>query len=247
MIKKNKVIIVSVVAALLSPTATMAIDLSALKGMHFALGGGGGLPARNFKIADENDNLNPNKQKQRSLKLYNIEIGRQFGDFRAGLEFIYTPNATINLKPSATTSLTGKIRANALLFSVGVDIDEPGGLFTRYVSFGFGASQHKFSQLQMTFPQNEATWAPTATLANIVTAPTKERKLLRFTWKVGIGTALKLHEHVSLNFSYHYLSLGKVPSFYQLTTPAGASTTKSIIRSLERHYHLFNAQLVFKI
>lgn len=247
---KNKLAVTAVAVAavtLLSPTAATAVDLSALKGMHFALGGGGGLPASNFKIANENGVLNANKQKQRSLKLYNAEIGKQFGDFRAGLELIYTPNSTINLKPSATSSLTGKLRTTAALFSVSVDIDNPGGLFTNYLSFGFGASRHRISNMKMTFPTGDATWDTAATFANIAPVPTKQRKMLRFAWKVGLGTSLKLQEHVSLNFAYHYLSLGKIPTSYQLTTKSGKTSTQDIIRSLERRYHLFTVQLVFKI
>jgi opacity protein-like surface antigen len=234
-----------IAAPLLLPISANALDLSMLKDVHVAVGGGGGLTARKFNVADVNGSFNYDKVKQDSLRFYNFEVGKRFGDFIGALEIIHTSNSTFKLYPG-NNYLTGKLRTTAALFNVNFDFEEENSLFTPYFGFGLGLSRSKINNIHYTFPASSATWDASATAATGVAEKVKQRKSFKFAWKIGLGTHLKLRDHVFLNFSYHYANLGKAPERYTLTSSTGAQNTVNIFKGLERRFHLLTAQIVYK-
>jgi opacity protein-like surface antigen len=241
----KKISAAAIAAPFLLPINANALDLSMLKDVHVAVGGGGGLTARKFNVADVNGNFADNRVKQDSLRFYNFEVGKKFGDFIGSLEIIHTSNATFKLYPN-NNSLTGKLRTTAALFNVNFDFEEENSLFTPYFGFGLGLSKSKADNIHYAFPVSAATWDTSASKASGVAEKIKQRKSFKFAWKVGLGTHLKLRDHVFLNFSYHYANLGKAPERYALTSNTGAQNTVNIFKGLERRFHLLNVQIVYK-
>lgn len=162
-----------------------------------------------------------------------LAFGKQYGDFRGEIEYLFVGKQEI--RPNAYDSAALKyksdvsVKSHALMLNGYYDVTKLHSHVTPYVGLGIGAARNEISEERRISRLN-------GSLLNKVEGTNKNK----FAYNVMLGAKVKATDSLFLNVGYKYIDLGKLEGSKKVTPLTGNAVTGTV-HNLSGHnrQHMF--------
>lgn len=160
-----------------------------------------------YALKDGNENYYE-KKKLKNANLYKLAIGKDFGQFRSEIEFIYSGkhklNNAVDYVAGDTYSYHLHTTHKALFLNGYYDFKKLHSSVTPYVGAGIGISHNTVSK-------------ETLNLNGVHNGTWSKKSKNSFAYNLTAGILFKLNKNVHLDFSYKFIDFGKLKGSTALT------------------------------
>lgn len=151
-----------------------------------------------------------------------LAFGKQYGDFRGEMEYLYVGKQDI--KPAAYSSQAidfskskMNVKSHALMLNGYYDVTKLHSHITPYVGFGIGAARNEISE-ELRISKSDGT------VVDRIAGTNKNK----FAYNVMLGAKVKATDSLFLNVGYKYIDLGKLEGSKIVTQLNGNKLTGTV-------------------
>lgn len=150
-----------------------------------------------------------------------LAFGKQYGDFRGELEYLYVGKQ--DMKKNSFSSFANNyrsemnVKSHALMLNGYYDVTKLSSYVTPYVGLGLGVARNEISE-EKRFSTD------TGSLVNKVEGTNKNK----FAYNVMLGTKIHATDSVFFDLGYKYINLGKLEGSKVVTSNNGSKVTGTV-------------------